>query len=128
MLYDIYEDTLVDINKSAYEFVNHTNAPVERFRLVVRKNGLNADDHQRLNQSSKPEIRDWFSNDDLNLDVSNTMYNAQIHLVDMAGQTLISRSFSELNHISIPVDIPSGVYVVWVYSPEGSQRTKIVKH
>ncbi len=128
MLYDIYEDTLVDINQSAYEFVNHTNAPVERFRLVVRKNGLNADDHQRLNQSSKPEIRAWFSNDDLNLDVSNTMYNAQIHLVDMAGQTLISRSFSELNNISIPIDLPSGVYVVWVYSPEGSQRTKIVKH
>ncbi len=128
MLYDIYEDTLVDINQSDYEFINDTDAPVERFRLVVYKNGLNTDDHQSLDETTSPEIRAWFAYDELNLELSNTMHNAQVYLVDMGGQTLVSRQFSELSKASIPIQLPSGVYVVWVHTPEGNQRAKIIKH
>ncbi len=127
MLYDVFADSLIDINQSNYDFVNSVQAPVERFRLVVYKNGLQSEDFHIANESSNPDLRVWFSHDELNVALSNTLHDADLHLVNMAGQTLYSRRYNELTNTSIPMDLPSGVYVVWVYSLEGSQRVKVVK-
>lgn len=128
MLLDTYTNDLVDLNQEDYSFLSDENAPVERFRLFVQKNGLHTDQEPTADEAQNPKLRVWFAHDKVNIESSKPLRNAQVYLVNMAGQTVVNQTFSNLSAGSIPVQIPSGVYVIWVQSLDGSQKTKIVNH
>lgn len=131
MFYDIYLDTLVDLNTSNYAFIFDDEAPVERFRLFMNKNGLNVDNHDGTDEKTSihtnVSVRSWFSNEGLNLELSENITNAQITVVNAAGQTIYSQNHPHVKEAKLDVNGSAGMYMVWIQSKDFSGYKKVMK-
>lgn len=131
MFYDIYLDTLVDLNKSNYEFIFDEDAPVERFRLFMNKNGLRAGGQQssdfEINEQADIQVRSWFSNEGLHLELSENINDAQVSLVNAAGQTVLSQQFPNIKETKLEINGSAGMYTVWIHSKDFSGYKKVMK-
>ena len=131
MFYDTYLDTVVDLSNSNYEFIFDEDAPVERFRLFMNKNGLRVDNQQHsdfeINEQDAVQVRAWFSVEGLHVELSENVNDAQLSLVNASGQTVVSKQFKNIKETKLDINGPAGMYMVWIHSKNFSGYKKVMK-
>jgi hypothetical protein len=91
------------------------------FSIEVPTNSINSKENEQFKVYPNP------FNDQINIEFKQTLQNANIEIKDLSGKSVYKENFKLVDKINIPLEIPSGMYLIEIRNNQNYWIQKITK-
>ncbi len=93
----------------------------ECFSIEVPVNSINSKSNEQFKVFPNP------FNDQINIELKQALQNANIEIKELSGKSVYKENFKLVDKLNIPLDLPSGIYLIEIQSNQNYWIQKITK-